>query len=239
MKPINCQKFSFLFSALKTFLSLFIVVFVSSLVLAQPRIKLEGGVRRNLGTLKEGEQVVRVFVIKNVGTDTLFVTDVSTSCGCTVADQSEFHLAPQDSARVKITFDTNESTGRVKRYIYIESNDPRHDELTITMEATIVPLVEVEPRYISFREMKLGERSTRTVSIINRMDSPLTFSTISIPDSQLSAQLSTTTAYPAIPVELNVQLTARKIGKVLGQIILQTDSPQKPEIRISYVGFVK
>jgi hypothetical protein len=215
------------------FLSFSIAVF------CQPRIEISGGTRYQLGMFDEGEKIVRVFLVKNIGTDTLVIDDVSTSCGCAVAEETEFHVPPKDSARLKIIIDTNELSGPVKKEVYIESNDPQRNELTITLNAFIRPVIEVEPRYISFVYSQLGEVVLKTVYLTNRTKVPMTISSISIPDSEVSADVNQKVLFPDNAVELTVKFTPKTERKYLGQISLITDSPQKNEIRISYVSAMK
>lgn len=209
---------------------------IPHLLLAQPRIDVVGGTKHNLGTFDEGEQVVRVFTIKNVGKDTLFIEDVSTSCGCAVAEQSASYVAPGGLVQLKVKIDTNELSGRVKKEIFVDSNDPSRKELTIELHAVIMPMIQVEPRYVNFRDLKRGTTVNKVIVMTNRTNVPIVFKSVSVADSQITAEIVDKVLYPNKETHLLLTCTPLNIGKLIGRVRLITNHPKKPTVNISYVG---
>ena len=78
------------------------------------------------------------FVIRNFGTEDLDIEKVSTTCGCTVAEEPPKVVKPGQSAVLKIKFETRTYAGPVERKILIQSNDPVKNPLELKIKATVV-----------------------------------------------------------------------------------------------------
>jgi hypothetical protein len=59
----------------------------------------------DLGAVPVGQAVERTFLIRNAGTARLLITDVKSTCQCTVADLPSRAIAPGGLAELKVTFD--------------------------------------------------------------------------------------------------------------------------------------
>lgn len=77
----------------------------------------------DFGTTVQGTQVKHLFKFKNVGSDTLKIKQVKTSCGCTAAWESSKIIAPQKEGQIEVAFNTGSVLGKASKTIYIMSND--------------------------------------------------------------------------------------------------------------------
>lgn len=94
-----------------------------------PRLKLEKK-SYDLGDVPRGTIAVDTVRFRNVGEDTLVITNVQSSCGCTVAKYSHAPLAPKASGTIVVKFDAgNRSLGKFRKTLYIRSNALNHREL--------------------------------------------------------------------------------------------------------------
>lgn len=89
----------------------------------RPRIEVASP-EYDFGKITDGDIVSHTFQFSNVGNDTLRIYDVRASCGCTAALLSEQVIAPGKSGEVKTTFNSKGKVGRIKKTIYVNSNDP-------------------------------------------------------------------------------------------------------------------
>src|SRR5437867_2642183 len=142
-----------------------IQLIISSIVMCQPRIEVLEGMKFELGTLYEGSVVLRQVSVKNDGADTLLISSVTTSCGCTVAKISSSRIGPLDTARISISFDSRDVQGEIKRDVYIISNDSTHPNLDIVFTGNIITIIEAHPRFISFGSAKLHHPEKRTIEL--------------------------------------------------------------------------
>lgn len=91
----------------------------------------------DFGTVKEGTVVSHTFKFVNKGKATLDISDIKTSCGCTVASVSSKQIAPGKDGTMKIDLDTKNRQGKMSRTITITSNDPEEPTKVITISADV------------------------------------------------------------------------------------------------------
>ena len=79
-------------------------------------------------------------MLRNSGDAPLKITDVSTSCFCTLVDYPKEKILPGDSAMLNITLQTKEmSYAQIFiREIYVETNDPQTPSDTIVIKGSVV-----------------------------------------------------------------------------------------------------
>lgn len=222
----------FLFSAFCTYL-------LSLSAISQPKLTVVGGTSFEFGELHSDEPVKKIVTIRNDGDDTLEVSSVSASCGCTGALLSSDRIAPGDSGQISISFNPDRFSGNVKKYISFETNDPINSHARVNFSATINRILAVEPDYLMFKDVKLGEPSTMELTVKNLSKSPITITSI-IP-SDLAIAIAQKSA--SIPAEsettLSFTLTSPAAGTVRGNIELKTDNTSVPVKSIRYFAFVK
>ncbi|MBP3254345.1 MAG: DUF1573 domain-containing protein [Bacteroidales bacterium] len=78
-------------------------------------------VEHDYGTIKKNSDGVCEFVYKNTGKAPLVITNVRSSCGCTVPSWSSEPLMPGQTGVIKVKYNT-ESTGEFVRTINVETN---------------------------------------------------------------------------------------------------------------------
>lgn len=98
----------------------------------QAAIKFENDVL-DFHTLTAGERVTGSFKFKNVGDHDLVISDVSSSCGCTVADYPRNAIKPGEEGMISVTYDSEGSKGmRIQKQITVLSNtDPARTVLKV------------------------------------------------------------------------------------------------------------
>jgi len=77
--------------------------------------------------------IAHTFTLSNAGDETLIISDVIPSCGCTTATLATYELEPGQSVELPITIDTTGFRGLVLRVIDIFSNDPANPVFTLTI----------------------------------------------------------------------------------------------------------
>ncbi len=73
------------------------------------------------GKIVKGSDGVRVFEFTNTGDAELVVTNVKSSCGCTVPKKPEGHIAPGASGSIEVKYDTNR-VGPIRKTVTVYSN---------------------------------------------------------------------------------------------------------------------
>ena len=108
---------------MKNFLVLFIAFFAYTLVHSQemkPEISFEKTVI-DYGTVNKGDNGVREFVFKNSGNAPLIISNVKSTCGCTIPKKPEKPILPGESEKIQVKYDTKR-VGFIRKSITVTSN---------------------------------------------------------------------------------------------------------------------
>lgn len=73
------------------------------------------------GNIAKGSDGVRVFEFTNTGDAPLIISDVKSSCGCTVPKKPEGPIAPGASSSIQVKYDTNR-VGPIRKTVTVYSN---------------------------------------------------------------------------------------------------------------------
>ncbi len=76
----------------------------------------------DFGTLLQGEVVTYSFHFTNTGNVPLIISDVGSSCGCTVGDYPREPIAPGKTGSIKVTYNSAGHHGFQSRYLTVMTN---------------------------------------------------------------------------------------------------------------------
>ena len=108
---------------MKNILVLFIAFFSYTLAHSQemkPEISFEKTVI-DYGTVNKGDNGVREFVFKNSGNAPLIISNVKSTCGCTIPKKPEKPILPGESDKIQVKYDTKR-VGFIRKSITVTSN---------------------------------------------------------------------------------------------------------------------
>jgi hypothetical protein len=126
---------------LKICLFLFVI---ATFVCAQPKLFVENK-QHDWGTVAEGNTTLKhTFTVVNKGSDTLKISKVNASCGCTVAKYDSI-VAPGKTGKVSAEFDISRRTGRETKTLTVYSNDADSAQVHLNLTVFIkTPLDAVQ-----------------------------------------------------------------------------------------------
>ncbi|SDR95968.1 Protein of unknown function [Formosa sp. Hel1_31_208] len=76
------------------------------------------------GTIEKGANGVRVFEFTNTGNAPLIITNVKSTCGCTVPKKPEGPIMPGETGEIEVKYDTNR-VNPIRKTITVTSNADR------------------------------------------------------------------------------------------------------------------
>jgi len=92
----------------------------------------------DFGKIMQGETVSYPFKFRNVGKSDLIISDVSTSCGCTVPSFPKTPIHPGQDGTIKVSFNSAEKHGYQNKNVVIVANtQPNTLILRIKAEVTM------------------------------------------------------------------------------------------------------
>lgn len=91
----------------------------------------------DFGSVISGEVVSYSFKFENTGNAVLIISNVSTSCGCTVTDYPQEPIKPGEEKYLEVTFDSNHRSGYQSKTITVGTNaQPSTKSLRIKAKVT-------------------------------------------------------------------------------------------------------
>ena len=98
-----------------------VLFFVFHNTFAQPQLKFKD-LKKNFGFVKKGEIVSIDFDFTNNGNQPAIITDAKAECSCTTVEFPKQPIAPGQSAKITVKFDTKSVYDRQDRIVEIISN---------------------------------------------------------------------------------------------------------------------
>lgn len=121
----------------------------------RPRVSLDK-TSADIGQMKVSDQKAKDFVLKNIGTKPLQLSNIKSSCNCATgqviidgkesdefgmhsASEQVFEIAPGKSATIRMIYRPYIMPvyGPVERELYIDSNDPEKTRLILQIKANV------------------------------------------------------------------------------------------------------
>lgn len=91
----------------------------------------------DFGAIGDTVKVTHIFRIENKGDDSLTISDVHASCGCTAAVLDKKTIAPDGFANLEVTLDPKGKIGKIEKSVWITSNLGR-DSLSVIADVKAV-----------------------------------------------------------------------------------------------------
>ncbi len=219
---------------------LFIALVAITVVgLCQPKISVDK-TKIDMGVIYNGETKKARIVIKNIGTDSLKIVGVTTSCGCTTAKRPKDYLRRGEQDAVEIEFNSTGFRGRVEKHVSIMTNDP----VAYTTEVTLIGDVieELQPvgsaSVIWLGAVPIGKEVTQTVTFKNISGKVMTLTGYKSSSPDITVLFGQRTVSPADTIRLSFKITPRKTDYISEQVFLETDSKKQPQVpvRVTLIG---
>lgn len=108
---------------MKKFITVLFLGFLGLSISAQEKTaKIEfKTIEIDYGTIEKGADGVRTFEFTNNGDAPLIISNVKSSCGCTVPSWPKTPIMPGDSGEIKVKYDTNR-VNPIRKTITVTSN---------------------------------------------------------------------------------------------------------------------
>jgi hypothetical protein len=225
---------------MRTLLLSLLISISTVLALAQPRIDVAGGTSFNLGTVYKGAVAEHRVTLRNSGTDTLVISRVDVSCGCTGSMLSADHIPPGGAGTLQVTFNSRNFRGGIHKTLTVNSNAADHPQLLIEFDGTVVEELTVTPEYLWFQDAEVGQRRAKSVVIKNEGNVPVELTGFSTELAGLNTVLPGKPIKPGEQIELPVEFVPEKSNPVVAdRITIRTNHPRQKELVVPVYGNIR
>lgn len=217
----------------------------------QPRAVVDGELTWEFGEMGQQETGRRTWKLTNAGDADLQIWKGTSTCMCTVAklqeDGDKLTLKPGESTDIEIEFKTNQVTGDFHKGANIETNDPENPTFPLFVHGKINPPVIVipgetidlhtvdseDPKEVFFALYSPDRPETKITEINTSRPDFLKTEVVPMSESELeSGKLKA-----GWKVNLDLQ-PGFPLGLMREEIVVHTDHPHRPEVKLMVVGVV-
>lgn len=124
----------------------------------------------DFGSIAKGARVTHNYWFENSGSDTLVITRIKPTCGCTSTRLKGIVVSPGERSSIDIVFDSEKFNGRVTKSLKIECNDPVNPYLDLRFKAVInnpLQIMEYSPLQVDFQNVPAGTKGKATINLTN------------------------------------------------------------------------
>lgn len=195
----------------------------------------------DFGSIVKGAVVTHKYWFENKGTDTLVITRIKSTCGCTSTQKAGFSIPPGGRSNIDIVFDAGKFNGRVTKSININCNDALNPYLEIRFKAHInnpKQILEYSPQKVDFENVEAGAKASQRISITNTDSAKSKIVIVDKPDDDfISADFAKKTLNPNATEYITFSLNNTDIiGKFQTSISLEIKDKRGSRISIPIIG---
>lgn len=93
----------------------------------------------NFGTINQGDTVRHTFVFKNDSNEPLLISNASASCGCTIPEWPKEAIAPGESGKIEVKFNSTGKSGVQNKTVVVTANTlPNITNVSLKGEVKVV-----------------------------------------------------------------------------------------------------
>lgn len=89
------------------------------------------------GTINKGADGVRTFEFTNTGDEPLIVSNVKSSCGCTIPKKPKQPILPGETGEIEVKYDTNR-VNPIRKTITVTSNAVNAPTVALKITGTVI-----------------------------------------------------------------------------------------------------
>lgn len=199
----------------------------------------------DFGVVARGSDCSCRLKIKNIYQETIHITHVSTSCGCSAAKPSANQIPSGQEAYLDIAMDTTRFMRKKDSAVLVTLSEPTKrvsKEIRIPLSVYIRTDVVFSPGAVNFGAVDVGAGSERKISVAYAGRNDWTIRSVKSPRSYIEAA-AVETARPNDGT-VNYQLTVTlkpdaPVGAIREQLFLITDDQSSPQVPLLVEGRVE
>ncbi len=215
-----------------------------------PKAEVDGELTYEFGEMPQQSTGKRTWKIKSVGEADLVIWKGTSTCMCTIAKLKEgdkMVLKPGESTEIDLEWKTNTVHGDFHKGANIETNDPDHPSFPLFVHGKINPPVILMPGdTVDLHNISSDDPKPTFIALYSpdRPEMKITAINTSRPEflkadavSMSEAELESGKIKAGQKINIHVE-PGFPIGTLREEVVIHTDHPLRPEIKVTVVGTV-
>lgn len=194
--------------------------------------KLFSTAKIDFGVIARGSESKKTFVIRNVLSETVQITNIRTTCGCSGATVSKKLLQPKEEATVEVSMDTRQFKRRKDSNVIVQFNMPRFAEVVIPITSYIRTDVVFDPGMVRFGSVEVSKGAKRQIKVAYAGRADWRIKELKISNPHLAAKFTEKARQGGrIDYVIDVMLKpTAPIGRLRDLVTLVTDDASNPYV---------
>lgn len=209
---------------------LLLMTALQPLAWAQPKAEFETQ-EFDFGVAYPNNHLVHQFVIKNIGTEPLEITDVRTTCGCTAAVVENDSIAAGATGAISVTMSTA-VPGIMHKTATVFTNDPQKKQNVLDIRANVRDIWQWTPKSsYQFRDVPFKSSAEAVLTLTNIESEPFNIVGYKVSRPEFVVEHSKIDDDKA---KVKVKFQSGTVKEtVTDQLEIRTDNPHQPIIRVT------
>jgi hypothetical protein len=196
-----------------------------------PVIKVEDSTH-DFGKVGPNKKYTCKFNFSNVGKDTLKITKIQSTCGCTVPQLKKKSYAPGEPGTINVTFRSPAREGETTKRLYILSNDKKSPKFTLTLKADVELKMAFKPKSLKL-SLKAENADAKPITITSKDGQPFAIKSFSATRQVITVDFDPTVEATEFVLEPKVDMAKLK-ENLKGNIKIAVTHPDSGNISIPY-----
>lgn len=182
------------------------------------------------GTVKQGEKIVRAFVLRNEGTAPLKIQRASLSMRDMTIKFARM-IPEGENTKVVIEWDTSHLAGQIEGEATLYLNDPDQPEMTLYLKGNVTPPIDIRPFPAIFLSVFQGETAEQSLTIVNNQKHPVAVKALHPVGRHFEAAVEV--VEPGKTYSLRVTVPPNvPVGRYAERLAIETDDPGHSRIHV-------
>lgn len=196
--------------------------------------KMFDSLSHDFGVVARGADVRYRFKVTNLYKESVHISNVRTTCGCTAAKPTKETLASRGVAYIEVTMNTQRFIRRKDSNLIVTFDEPLFAEVRLPITAYIRSDVVFRPGSVDFGEVDFGSESERKVEVAYAGRTDWTIRDVKVHNEHLAAKVvETGRSNGRVDYDLVVTLNrTAPVGRFNEQILLVTDDADSPPVPV-------
>lgn len=200
----------------------------------------------DFGNVTEGTMATHEFQFVNKGSETIVISNVQASCGCTTPFWTREPIKPGNKGVIKASYNSKGRPGAFTKTITITSNAQSSSKV-LTIKGIVVakPLIspsshaKFEATSFNLGKVVLGKRFEKIINVTNDGNAPLSFVAMKSGCNCINSNALPDEIQPGQKTELKLTYLPRQLGNFSEPVSIITNDKNTPEIRIFFRATVE
>ena len=206
------------------------------------RKTIQGEAIHDFGVVIAGREITHQFTLKNIGQESLVVSDVVSGCSCITGLNTTGEILPGENLQIQVTFKTPMQHGDSDEDLIVhlkgKESDKSYFPVKLLMKGKLLMPFQSVPSQVFFGKAPFGESRTREIGVRKQVKGTASLTGVNTTSEYIKTKIISTETDGAVKIEVAL-LPDAPIGNLKAEIGLNFKYGDQPtHLRIPVVAVI-